>query len=444
MQELYLVASQVDSQLFGSEKKNAEGRLPDVLQNIRSNLAQHARSIIAAWDVVGSEEIKARMLELGQERLFCTAAIGYGLSQNLEAQGVWDENERYVWGRLCQAYPEYFSDGDVLGTKANLELLTGTAAIHRAFADVRERKDAITEEKRRTYGQTEERKIQAFSADLQKSIEQRIGEVQRTDVDKLREQQQLMQKNISRAKDDIDEEYRSLVEEFCTELRQGIHARHSQLFRQVGEGAESAKGTKTETYQQYVGRGGFLWLKKKYETRTRQIFTVNAGTIYRELSSLTGDIQNQFETEISERVKTWRKQVANNLVRTLRDNLGDEDLNIGMIQRTLREVFQSVEIPTIEFGELPGPLRQTGTLRDSQAESYMNEVYRFLPDFQQQVRQDVVGYLQTLEETLVRLDCAEKFMANFNAQAEQLAREIENREMTIESYQRSLSELQTI
>ena len=147
VQEFYLIASQVDNQLYGSEKEAAGGRLSDVLERVRGNLAAHAQGVIEAWNVIGSESIRERMLALGRERLFCTASIGYGLEKNAAHQDAWDENERHVWKQLCRHYPDHFSDADIPTSRASLNLLTGIEPIRDAFADVRRRKDEIAEEK---------------------------------------------------------------------------------------------------------------------------------------------------------------------------------------------------------------------------------------------------------------------------------------------------------
>ena len=444
VQEFYLIASQVDNQLYGSEKEAAGGRLSDVLERVRGNLAAHAQGVIEAWNVIGSESIRERMLALGRERLFCTASIGYGLEKNAAHQDAWDENERHVWKQLCRHYPDHFSDADIASSRASLNLLTGIEPIRDAFADVRRRKDEIAEEKRRTYEQTEARKITDFQADLKKGIEQRIDEIQSSDVDQLRKEQQEMKEKLSGAKDEVDEEYASLVEDFCSDLKKAVNAEHRKMFRETSRSAEEARGSTTETYDHDKG-SGFLWWRdlfgKRYETRTREVETVNAGAIYSRLRSLSGEVQETLDDKIHDQFKAWRKSVSTSLIHILREKLDDESLNIAIIRRTLREVFQSVEVPNMELSEIPSKLQAAKTLRDDDANEYMEELHRFLPDFQNRVKSDVTSHLKDLEKALITLDCSEKFLANFHEQVEQLLKEIEDKEIIMDRYNRSLDAL---
>ena len=444
VQEFYLIASQVDNQLYGSEKEAAGGRLSDVLERVRGNLAAHAQGVIEAWNVIGSESIRERMLALGRERLFCTASIGYGLEKNAAHQDAWDEHERHVWKQLCRHYPDHFSDADIPTSRASLNLLTGIEPIRDAFADVRRRKDEIAEEKRRTYEQTEERKITDFQADLKKFIEQRIDEIQSSDVDQLRKEQQEMKEKLSGAKDEVDEEYASLVEDFCSDLKKAVNAEHRKMFRETSRSAEEARGSTTETYEHDKGNifeRGLRNLFSRYETRTREVETVNAGAIYSRLRSLSGEVQETLDDKIHDQFKAWRKSVSTSLIHILREKLDDESLNIAIIRRTLREVFQSVEVPNMELSEIPSKLQAAKTLRDDDANEYMEELHRFLPDFQNRVKSDVTSHLKDLEKALITLDCSEKFLANFHEQVEQLLKEIEDKEIIMDRYNRSLDAL---
>lgn len=444
VQEFYLIASQVDNQLYGSEKEAAGGRLSDVLERVRGNLAAHAQGVIEAWNVIGSESIRERMLALGRERLFCTASIGYGLEKNAAHQDAWDENERHVWKQLCRHYPDHFSDADIASSRASLNLLTGIEPIRDAFADVRRRKDEIAEEKRRTYAQTEERKITDFQAGLKKYIEQRIDEIQSSDVDQLRKQQRETQASLSKAKAEVDEEYASLVEDFCSDLKKTVNAEHRKMFRETSRSAEEARGSTTETYEHDKGNifeRGLRNLFSRYETRTREVETVNAGAIYSRLRSLSGEVQETLEDKIHDQVKSWRKSVSTSLIHILREKLDNERLNIAIIRRTLREVFQSVEVPNMELSEIPSKLQAAKTLRDDDANEYMEELHRFLPDFQNRVKSDVTSHLKDLEKALITLDCSEKFLANFHEQVEQLLKEIEDKEIIMDRYNRSLDAL---
>ena len=266
-------------------------------------------------------------------------------------------------------------------------------------------------------------------------------------MDQLRKQQREMQASLSEAKAEIDEAYTSLVEDFCSGLKKTVNTKHRHMFHETLQDAEGARGSTTEEYQHDKG-AGFLWwrnwLGTRYETRISTVETVNAAAIYSRLRSLCGAVRDTFDDEIDAQVKAWRKSVSGSLVPILREHLGDAKLDIAMIKRTLREVMQSVEVPKMEPSEIPSALQATRTLRGYHANEYMAELYRFLSDVQDQVKRDVTSHLKNLKNTLIALDCSEKFLANFHEQVEQLVKEIENQEITIDKYNRSLDALKEL
>ena len=191
-----------------------------------------------------------------------------------------------------------------------------------------------------------------------------------------------------------------------------------------------------------------MWLRhlfgNRYEEETREVEIVNAGAIYSQLHRLRGKVRDGLDEASTAQVKEWRQSVPNSLVSIVREHLSGADLDIAMIRRTLREVVGSVEVPNIELSEIPSVLQETRTLRGDDAGEYMAELHRFVPDFEDQVKRDVTSDLKKLKNTLIALDCSEKFLASFHEQVEQLVKEIENQEITIDRYNRSLNALKEL
>ena len=451
VQEFYLVATQVDNQLYASEKEEAGGRLADVLERVRGNLAAHAQTVIREWNVIGSESIKERMLELGTERLFCTASIGYGLAENLENQNTWDENEHKVWNNLCRHYPDNFSDTDIGTSKASLNLLTGIEPIRAAFDDVRRRKDDIVEEKRQERAKTEERKIMDFQEGLKKSIEENIKTVQNNELDDLRNQKQDMEEGISRIRNEIDEKYCSLVDELCVNLPKAIIRDYDKLFSRTQENTDREKGT-AQVQDIIVKRWLFF---KRNITELRDEFTVNTPNIYSNLERLYSGIKAILRDRIHEKVTEWKKETHTEFFGILKECLTIRNLDgktpdtetinahTASVKLALRSMILSVNPPEIQFDKLPQELEQTKILKDSEAEEYMQVLSKFLTEFRHKTERDIESYSKTLHERLNKLEFSKDFLINFNKQLQHLSEEISKKEIVIERYKRALMELES-
>ncbi|WGL61570.1 dynamin family protein [Pseudomonas sp. CW003PS] len=141
VREVFLVASQVDGQLFGSERDKHDGRLPDVLQGLRSTLATQASNILAAENATnqGLDTLKSQLAE----RLVVTSSVAHALLTQPETE--WDDTVRHVWSLLRSGYPAEFAHLE--SARPHLEAMAGIGQTNLMLEQVRGRKQAITEEK---------------------------------------------------------------------------------------------------------------------------------------------------------------------------------------------------------------------------------------------------------------------------------------------------------
>lgn len=141
VREVFLVASQVDGQLFGSERDKHDGRLPDVLQGLRSTLATQASNTLAAENATnqGLDTLKSQLAE----RLVVTSSVAHALLTQPETE--WDDTVRHVWSLLRSGYPAEFTQLE--SARPHLEAMAGIGQTNLMLEQVRGRKQVITEEK---------------------------------------------------------------------------------------------------------------------------------------------------------------------------------------------------------------------------------------------------------------------------------------------------------
>ncbi|MGM0609268.1 MAG: dynamin family protein, partial [Candidatus Muiribacteriota bacterium] len=137
--DVYVVASQVDTQLMGSEKEKYNGVLPKVLEGIRSSLGTHLVSTLKKLKQSSPEVGDAfdDLIEGGKDNVVHSSGICQTLKSQFEEKEKWDDGERHVWGYLTREYPDYFSDNDKNLSCANLDLLGNISKINTIVSDVR-------------------------------------------------------------------------------------------------------------------------------------------------------------------------------------------------------------------------------------------------------------------------------------------------------------------
>jgi len=188
-----------------------------------------------------------------------------------------------------------------------------------------------------------------------------------------------------------------------------------------------------------LGLGGY---EEKTETHTVTYTVVRAGIVRNSLEELTTNIESSIEISLREFVIDFRKKLFKHLVEILRNEIGDENLDVYVISSVLRKVVNSVEIPDIRYSNtFPENLKQTGTLKGSQAEEYLREAYNYIFSLKNRVQEDIKYYFKNLQDNLLNFNIAENIFESYDEEIKNLKKEIEHKELALKKYEKILKEI---
>ena len=103
-QQAYLIASQVDNQLFGSESQGLSDPI-HVLERISDNLTKNARNVLAK-QVQKYPSMKVAADKLSKNNVICSSSVAFSMQQRFDEQHTWDANLQHVWRNLNQKFPD--------------------------------------------------------------------------------------------------------------------------------------------------------------------------------------------------------------------------------------------------------------------------------------------------------------------------------------------------
>ena len=106
IQELHIVASQVDNELFGSEKERGDNVPSKVLTVITRKLTEQQQSTIKKY-TKDHPEVGDTFNDLIQNQVIHSSGVAYTLWKDFDNQSRWDENTQHVWNRLKEEYPDF-------------------------------------------------------------------------------------------------------------------------------------------------------------------------------------------------------------------------------------------------------------------------------------------------------------------------------------------------
>lgn len=447
-QQAYLIASQVDNQLFGSESQGLSDPI-HVLERISDNLTKHARNVLAK-QVQEYPSMKVAADKLSKNNVICSSSVAFSLQQRFDEQHTWDANLQHVWRNLNQKFPDVFSHEEL--AKNALNQLANIHQIHQIVSEVTANKEQILAQRRIDFENGKRTALQGYLKAWAERINEQIHQIQHADVDELRKQEAELKKQQATIDANVGGVYDDLISDIKLNLSKQLKDKLKSEMRRFDSVSDNAQGSETEYYEEEyeveVSRGkikDFLFGKKR-ETRTRtesySYTTVKAKPIRRAIEEIRSNLEDELGHLSESYSQAWKKKIYSQVVSALREAMGDGELDVNIIARAVKNVL--ARIPEASFkleDDIPKSLKKTGKLTGYEAESFIDDAEDYISNLKDVVNKDISAYMTTLVSNLKKIDLAKELTADLENNLKQLLSEIENKEASLFHYQGIQKEL---
>ena len=449
-QQAYLIASQVDNQLFGSESQGLSDPI-HVLERISDNLTKHARNVLAK-QVQEYPSMKVAADKLSKNNVICSSSVAFSLQQRFDEQHTWDANLQHVWRNLNQKFPDVFSHEEL--AKNALNQLANIHQIHQIVSEVTANKEQILAQRRIDFENGKRTALQGYLKAWAERINEQIHQIQHADVNELRKQEAELKKQQATIDANVGGVYDDLISDIKLNLSKQLKDKLKSEMRRFDSVSDNAQGSETEYYEEeyevevYRGGTGFLdWaFGPKHETRTRtesySYTTVKAKPIRRAIEEIRSNLEDELGHLSESYSQAWKKKIYSQVVSALREAMGDGELDVNIIARAVKNVL--ARIPEASFkleDDIPKSLKKTGKLTGYEAESFIDDAEDYISNLKDVVNKDISAYMTTLVSNLKKIDLAKELTADLENNLKQLLSEIENKEASLFNYRGIQKEL---
>lgn len=447
-QQAYLIASQVDNQLFGSESQGLSDPI-HVLERISDNLTKHARNVLAK-QVQEYPSMKVAADKLSQNNVICSSSVAFSLRQRFDEQHTWDANLQHVWRNLNQKFPDVFSHEEL--AKNALNQLANIHQIHQIVSEVTANKEQILAQRRIDFENGKRTALQGYLKAWAERINEQIHQIQHADVDELRKQEAELKKQQATIDANVGGVYDDLISDIKLNLSKQLKDKLKSEMRRFDSVSDNAQGSETEYYEEEyeveISRGKLvdLFWGPKRETRTRtesySYTTVKAKPIRRAIEEIRSNLEDELSHLSESYSQAWKKKIYSQVVSVLREAMGDGELDVNIIARAVKNVL--ARIPEASFkleDDIPKSLKKTGKLTGYEAESFIDDAEDYISNLKDVVNKDISAYMTTLVSNLKKIDLAKELTADLENNLKQLLSEIENKEASLFNYQGIQKEL---
>ena len=446
-QQAYLIASQVDNQLFGSESQGLSDPI-HVLERISDNLTKHARNVLAK-QVQEYPSMKVAADKLSKNNVICSSSVAFSMQQRFNEQHTWDANLQHVWRNLNQKFPDVFSHEEL--AKNALNQLANIHQIHQIVSEVTANKEQILAQRRIDFENGKRTALQGYLKAWADRINEQIHQIQHADVDELRKQEAELKNQQATIDANVGGVYDDLISDIKLNLSKQLKDKLKSEMRRFDSVSDDAQGSETEyeEYQVKEKRGGWGapldWFdggKTVTKTRSHSYTTVKAKPIRRAIEEIRSNLEDELGHLSESYLQAWKKKIYSQVVSALREAMGDGELDVNIIARAVKNVL--ARIPEASFkleDDIPKSLKKTGKLTGYEAESYIDDAEDYISNLKDVVNKDISAYMTTLVSNLKKIDLAKELTVDLENNLKQLLSEIENKEASLFYYQGIQKEL---
>ncbi len=435
VQELVLIASQVDSQLHDSEKR---ARLDDALLNISQNLGKRADGQLRQLmgNAPEAREVFEALLRSAQDGVIHSAGICLTLENSLSLPlEQWGDDEQTAWTNLVESYPDYFDLANPQASLVSLAKVSNIAPIRQRLEQVRARKHEIAQAKVALLLERKQDSLRLFEQALARWVTTQIALVTTTDIGQLRQQLEALQARQENLAYEVGLVYERCRQDYLARLERELIGDLKQATLASEQRIEQAYEHTLK--QTLVNKSGALnWVARKLwdggrRAEQSQELQVATAQIHSALDGFILSMEGLL-TRVSGGARAGLdKALGEHLAPAMHRVLG-EDSDANLIARAIRETVQSLDSTSLDLGlSVPRELRPQGTLNGRPAEDYLDTARDFAEALPNTMTRKFRSYQSRLKASL-DVDIARPLVQALTAQINALNEQTSNAAQTLE------------
>ncbi|HIP12806.1 MAG TPA: hypothetical protein EYG73_08830 [Arcobacter sp.] len=444
IRELYVIASQADLQLFGSIKEESNGDLHQAFTKITDGLAGHLHATFTQLKKTNPEigTVYDSLIEQSRQKIIHSSGICLTIKEHFTQRELWDEGVKTAWKNLTTHYPDYFSDTDEKLSVSNLDLLANISNINTIVEEVKVKKDSILQTRKDEFIKAKLNSLMKYKQSLLRYIDGQIKYINNGNIEELKNEQKKLHKIKDNVSYIVDDEYALIVKKLEINMDKKLEDEIEHYFQKAKNNIENTEDSKTDTSEHDYGFFSWKFGSSRYETREDTYTIVRTGAIKKILDEFTKKIEKSIKNTADIFIMEWKENLKKDLLKILRKNVDDDDLNIDAIRKVIKNVLTNIEYPKMTYREsLPETLSQNGVLKKHKAEEFISNAQDYIFSLDKKIKYDIDIYLDKLILALKNIEISQSIFGNYNEILKLLEEGIINKKVTLDKLNRIKNEI---
>lgn len=439
LRELFVVASQVDTQLYGDEYADLNGDVFRVRDEIKKRLAGQTTSVLSS---INSAGVFDQLVEDKGSRIIMTSGDCHSMSLTFADRENWDGNKQKIWENLCDSFPNFFSDDDEVSSIEALKNIGNTTLVEEKIELVKVKKKEILASSANQICQSLESAVDELAAALKNAVRGQMERIRSANLDHLHNE-------------------KNGIESFCMKVEPGItravneavadwrSASTKDLMSFVNTLCNDAKNESASTKESFTRHHsyttGILFWKKHHSYETSHT-RVNATLVRSAVEDYIDKVNNSVKIEVMDSLEQLKRKIASKISIIWAEKAAEQSLDSDAVANRIRAIIENMNLPDFKVpsGDLPEIMKQSGSVEDEEGNKLLAAARAYLSKMANTLNLTLTDEISRYASSIQKSDVANTLLEKYRAQLISLIKEIENKESSIKNYQDVLEELENL
>ncbi|WQS00192.1 dynamin family protein [Helicobacter pylori] len=463
IQEIYFVASQIDSRVCSSSViKESHQHLPTALENEQKKLLSQLKVMedwIQKWP--NQRKIFEKVIKNG---VILTSGVCFSMYKDFENRASWErEKEEYqlAWENLTNDYPDAFSSHEA---RENLKRLSNIDAIRGRLEEVAKEKENIISQRLQNYAKSQANNLHKLITDLLQDLEKEKNRIKNADMVAIKKQIEAYEKLSDKIEIGFRDAYEEFIFGFIKNIKDGLGKALNEAIKNADRKIIQEKeieidknlcptkvpqkgflGPIKRTFGNFFGKKSWGY-DEVWRTEITEVTTVKAGVVVDYLEKMHEICENALNDSVKSFKSVFKKELYAKVFPILRKIINDDSLiDEVAFYKSVMAVLDSIKFKEFDHTDIPSEIKnQTGLLKDYRADRFEKSVKTHLKGFEAKVENDMKGYIKVLEENLKDQNFAADVLLKLKNDMQNLRKQVQNKERSIAQIDAQIKALKEI
>jgi hypothetical protein len=338
LRELFVVASQIDTQLYGDEYQDFGGDVLRVRDEIGKRLSEQTVSVLSSLNQAG---IFDQLVNDDGNRIILTSGDCHSMYLTFDQKAEWDSNKKQIWDNLCSDFRDYFSDKDGNTSRESLKRLGNTALVERKLEDVKKKKDDILANSGNQICQSLENAVESLKQGMCKALASQISRIQTCNLDTLQNEKNGIETFCLKVEPGISRAVSECVADWRSETTRSMVSFVDTL---CGDARSEAAQAKSEFTRHHSYTTGILFWKKSHDYTTSHT-RVSVVQLRASVEDYISKVNNSIKMEVLEELEQLKRKISSKIAIVWAEKAAEQSLDGDAVANRIRAIIEGLDLP---------------------------------------------------------------------------------------------------